>query len=213
MDAWTRLAKLVDERFHDHLDALPGGGPCHRVEFSGRITTSWALIYYRRRLVRLSPYLFLLPAAKLKHATHWQELDATLRHEAAHAWLYARTGETGHTEAFHDALRDLGVRANGGCDLGPENAAYRYVYACPGCRAEWPRRVPLRGNWSCGACAPGRFAPEFRMTLHAELEPPARRLRTCAERVEDAVREALAAPRVRRVDATPVAVAVPPISR
>lgn len=198
MDAWERLTRIVNERFSDYLAALPGETPPHRVEFSGRITTSWALIYYRRRLVRLSPFLFLLPASQLKRPTHWQELDATLRHEAAHAWLYHQTGETGHSPAFHHALKRLGVVANGGCDLGPENAAFRYVYSCPGCRAEWPRRLPLKGNYSCGECAPGGYDPAYQLALH-HLEPPTVRLAACSSRVEEALAEAVAAAVPRQV--------------
>ena len=191
MDAWERLTRLANERFSEYLAMLPGDTPAHKVEFSRRITTSWALIYYRRRLVRLSPFLFLLSEDELKRGTHWKELDATLRHEAAHAWLYHRTGETGHSPRFHDALARLGVVANGGCDLGPENAAWRYVYSCPGCRAEWPRRTALKGNWSCGQCAPGKYDPRYQLALH-HLEPPTTRLAACVERVEEALREAAA---------------------
>lgn len=175
-DAMRSLTELADRRFAEHLARLPGAAPAHRVEFSPRITTSWALIYYRRHLVRLSPYLFLLDAHELKHGTHWRELDATLRHEAAHAAHFARTGEAGHTQGFHELLSALGVRANGGCDLGPENAAFRYVYACPGCGGVWKRRSAIHGNWSCGACAPGRYEPAYRMFLLSDLGHPLRRL-------------------------------------
>lgn len=189
MDAWDRLTRLANDRFAEYLSMLPGPTPCHRVEFSRRITTSWALIYYRRRLVRLSPFLFLLSSDELKRGTHWRELDATLRHEAAHAWVYHQTGETGHSPLFHEALARLGVVANGGCDLGPENAAFRYVYSCPGCKGEWRRRVALKGNWSCGECSPGRFDPRYALALH-HLEPPSARLEARMPLVEAALQEA-----------------------
>ncbi|HUR68490.1 MAG TPA: SprT-like domain-containing protein [Candidatus Thermoplasmatota archaeon] len=160
----------MNERFARYLEALDPNVPAHRVEFSRRITESWALIYYRRHLVRLSPYLFLLEPAALRHGSHWRELDATLRHEAAHAFAYHHRGDTGHSTFFHAALERLGVLANGSCDLGPENAAYRYVYACPGCEGMWHRRAPLKGNWSCGACAPGRFDPTFRLVLREQRD-------------------------------------------
>lgn len=185
------LTALLNRRFSDHLAALPGTVPPHRVEFSPRITTSWALIYYRRHLVRLSPYLFLLAPHELKHGTHWRELDATLRHEAAHAAHYARTGETGHTHGFHELLERLGVRANGACDLGPENAAYRYVYVCPECNGLWHRRVPLRGNWSCGACSPGRYDPLRRMVLLVDLGSPVLRLHRCVDPMQAALADGL----------------------
>lgn len=184
------LTEMANERFAAYLDMLPGPTPAHRVEFSPRITTSWALIYYRRHLVRLSPYLFLLDAQDLARGSHWSELDATLRHEAAHASLYARTGETGHPPEFHHLLRRLGVAPNGGCDLGPENAAFRFVYACARCEREWRRRHRLHGNWSCGECAPGRYDPACRMELREELGRPWLRLQERLDLVEACLREA-----------------------
>lgn len=190
MQALEELRDLADERFTAYLEMLPGPTPRHRIEFSRRITTSWALIYYRRHLVRLSPYLFLLDASDLPRGSHWGELDATLRHEAVHASLYARTGETGHSTEFHRLLERLGVEANGWRDLGPENAAFRFVYACRQCSQEWRRRHALRGNWSCGVCAPGRYDPSCRMELREELGAPWARLLERAPLVEATLREA-----------------------
>lgn len=185
------LTELANQRFANYLSELGGVAPPHRVEFSRRITTSWALIYYRRHLVRLSPYLFLLESHELKHGSHWRELDATLRHEAAHAHIFAKTGETGHGAAFHEALARLGVRSNGTCDLGPENAAFRYVYACPACQASWPRRQPLKGNYSCGRCAPGRYEAAFRL-VRQDLHPPWLRLMGRRCQVAECLHEGLA---------------------
>ena len=192
MAGLTTLAGMLEARFTDHLESLDPEAPRHRVEFSGRITESWALIYYRRHLVRLSPYLFLLEPDELKHGTHWRELDATLRHEAAHAVAFHRYGETGHTERFHLGLSKLGVMANGTCDLGPENAAFRYVYACPVCDNAWHRRATLRGKWSCGVCAPGRYSPEHALVLREERDL-ASRLRARRAWIAQATREGLAA--------------------
>lgn len=192
MNELRELADVLETRFEQHLRALGSDAPRHRIEFSRRITTSWALIYYRRHLVRLSPYLFLLESGQLKHGSHWAELDATLRHEAAHACSFARTGETGHGPGFHETLERLGLRANGLCDLGPENAAFRYIYGCDHCGCIWPRRAPLKGNWSCGTCAPGRFSPAHRLTLRAEIDPW-RLLSVRRDLVEDVLREGRAA--------------------
>lgn len=186
-----RLSAILNERFEGYVHSLDRSVPCHRVEFSRRILSSWALIYYQRRLVRLSPYLFLLPPEALKRGSHWNELDATLRHEAAHAVTFARTGETGHSPLFHELLDALGVQTNGSCDLGPENATHQYVYACPSCEGTWSRRVALRGNWSCGSCAPGRFAAEHRVVLAQRLPPPYARLASRRDFVAAAVEEAL----------------------
>jgi hypothetical protein len=190
LDEFARLTTLANERFDAYLDALGEGTPKHKVEFSQRITTCWALIYYRRHVVRLSPYVFLLPTEQLRHASHWSELDATLRHEAAHAAQFARTGETGHSNGFHGLLAKLGVDASGECDLGPENVAFRYVYSCPTCDVTWRRRLPLRGNWSCGQCAPGGYADQHRMVLVQELGSPRMRLAGNHDRVQAAIQEA-----------------------
>lgn len=186
------LTELLDRRFAQHLRTIDPCAPPHRVEFSRRITESWALIYYRRNLVRLSPYLFLLERDELKHGSHWRELDATLRHEAAHAAVFHAVGHTGHGAPFHDAIAKLGLRANGACDLGPENAAYRYLYACPTCDRPWPRRAPLRGNFSCGECSPGRYAPAHRLVLREERDL-CRRLRERRDIVQLAIAEGRAA--------------------
>lgn len=186
------LADLLDRRFDQHVRMIDPCTPKHRVEFSCRITESWALIYYRRHLVRLSPYLFLLDESQLQHGSHWRELDATLRHEAAHACVFHSHDHTGHGPVFHDALARLGLRANGACDLGPENVAYRYLYACPSCNASWPRRAPFRRSYSCGDCAPGRFSPEHRLVL-VEQRDLAHGLRERRARVRAAIDEGLAA--------------------
>ena len=204
MPEFRELTRIVNDRFSEYLDMLPGDTPAHRVSFSPRITESWALIYYRRHLVRLSPYLFLLEPHELKHESHWRELDATLRHEAAHAANYARTGYGGHDEGFHALLERLGVEANGACDKGPENVAFRYVYGCRDCANLVHRRVPLRGNWSCGACAPGRYESRYRVELVADLGSPFARLQklrrgAVQEAIREARREPLSLPSVSRV--------------
>ena len=53
------------------------------------------------------------------------------------------------------------------------------------------RRVPLRGNWSCGGCAPGRYDPAFRMTLREELGDPWGRVVARWDRVVECLDEAL----------------------
>lgn len=184
------LEAVLNERFAAHAARMPGPVPAHEVRFSKRITESWALIYYRRHLVRLSPYLFLLEPHELKHASYWQELDATLKHEAVHAYLYARDGTRHHSPEFTTLLAGLGVDANGACDLGPTNRTFRYEYGCPDCGKSWQRRTPLRANWSCGGCSPGRYAPEKRLVLVRTLAHPWERLRECRERVAGTLAEA-----------------------
>lgn len=190
MPEFQELTEAINRRFDDHLRELDRDAPPHRVEFSKRITSGWALIYFRRHLIRLSPYLFLLDGDKLHHGSHWRELDATLRHEAAHAAAFERAGETGHGPEFHRLLGRMGIEANGDCDLGPENVAYRYLYACPGCDREVLRRRPLAGNWSCGDCGPGRYAPEYRLELREHLPHPWKRVQKRVHLVREALQEA-----------------------
>lgn len=200
--------RRIEEALNRHWDELslrfPAGSlPKHRVEFSTRVTTSWALIYFRRHLIRLSPYVFLLDKEDLTTETHWKELDATLRHEMAHAFLYYWTGEKGHTPAFGDVMRHLGMSPNGSCDIGPPNPTFRYVYGCGECGNEWTRRRRLTGNWSCGDCAPGVYDARYAMTLQRELPDPRAALAERTPVLEATLREAL---RTRRTLTPSVAI-------
>ncbi len=195
-DALLRdLDRVLDARWESlattHFEK--GAVPAHRVEFSKRITSSWALIYYRRHLVRLSPYLFLLEPEQLRQGSYWRELDATLRHELVHAYLFQTRRETGHPSDFKDHLARLGVDANGGCDRGPANRAYRHLYACEKCGQEWRRRVKLPGTYSCGKCAPDAFDPEARILLVQSLQTPYERLAAHTHRIAGALEEGVAA--------------------
>ncbi len=181
---WRQLA-----RRHFPGEAIPP----HRIEFSKLITASWAIIYYRRHLVRLSPYLFLLEEGALARDTHWEEFDATLKHELVHAYLYARDGEVGHPPEFQGYLQRVGVDPNGDCDRGPTNVAYRHVYACGACGHEWRRRVRLTGKYSCGTCAPGRFDPDAVIQHVRSLPPPYERLADHTSRMAAAIEEGMAA--------------------
>lgn len=176
MEALRALEAVIESRWSDLADDLPGPTPRHDVRFSARVTNAWALIYFKRRRVRLSPFLFLLEPDALHHGSYWRELDATLKHEVVHAHLFAATGETGHTPRFHELLDEFGVRANGERDLGPENATFRYVYRCGRCGIHWRRRAALQGTWSCGRCHPGAYSSHHRMELVRVLPPPSERL-------------------------------------
>ena len=192
-DTLRRIEDALNRHWEDLARRFPEGAlPKHRVGFSRRVTTSWALIYYRRRLVQLSPYVFLLDEHELSTGNHWRELDATLRHEMAHAVLYQQ-GLQGHPPEFQGLLATLGVRANGACDVGPVNPTFRYVYGCPACGNAWHRRTRLVGDWSCVHCSEGRFDPRFQMHLVEELPPPWERLRARAHILEACLREAEAA--------------------
>lgn len=207
-DLFDALADALTARFGEHVARVAEAAgqrvevPAHRVRFSKRITTSWALIYYRRHEIRLSPYLFLLEPSELKHGGYFEELDATMAHEAVHAYLWAREKDGGHSPAFHDLYAALGWRANGSLDLGPPNVAFRFVYRCPSCARTWQRRARLTGNWSCGSCSAGRYEPAFRMALAETLDAPWTRVAARAERVAEALARARAGP--ARVEGFPV---------
>lgn len=185
----ARLARELERVWEESASRLPGGITPHRIRFSRRITDAWALIYYRKREVRLSPYLFLVPPDRRKRASDWKELEATILHEVAHAHLWARTRDAGHPPEFADLLRALGVRPNGACDLGPENPAWRYRYECPTCDRGFLRRLPLRSASSCARCAPAGYDAAHRLRLASTLPSPWTRLATVTPRIERAIAE------------------------
>ncbi|MHB8587024.1 MAG: SprT-like domain-containing protein [Thermoplasmatota archaeon] len=189
------LAHVLEVRWIEAARLLPGGVPPHHVVFSRRITTSWAIIYYRRREVRLSPYVFLLPPDRLRYPTDFQELAATILHEVAHAHLWAATRDCGHPPEFATRLSALGIRPNGGCDLGPENIAYRFRYACTTCKRAYPRRARTSSGTRCGHCKVGgalELIEELPDPWHRLGSPPA--LTRIARAIEEGTRARLVDP-------------------
>ncbi len=138
-DPESRLQLLYDRlasRFG--LDAA-------RVRLSRRKLTGGEIVYGPPHRIVISAHLS--PA----------EQEDTLRHEAAHAWVWRIDGpRAGHGALFRRLSRTLGARDGG----APETAALRefrekrarVAYRCEGCRRIFRRFRPFRGARECLAC-------------------------------------------------------------
>jgi SprT-like family protein len=138
-DPVSRLQLLYDRlAFRFGLDAA-------RVRLSRRKLTGGEIVYGPPHRIVISAHLS--PA----------EQEDTLRHEAAHAWVWRIEGpRSGHGALFRRLSRRLGARDGG----APETAALRefrekrarVAYRCEGCRRIFRRFRPFRGARECLAC-------------------------------------------------------------
>ena len=138
-DPESRLQLLYDRlAFRFGLDAA-------RVRLSRRKLTGGEIVYGPPHRIVISAHLS--PA----------EQEDTLRHEAAHAWVWRIEGpRAGHGALFRRLSRTLGARDGG----APETAALREFrekrarvgYRCEGCRRIFRRFRPFRGARECLAC-------------------------------------------------------------
>lgn len=130
---------------YDRLSSRFGFGPA-RVRLSRRKLTGGHIVYGRPHRITISEHL--TPS----------EQDDTLRHEAAHAWVWTVEGDraSAHGPLFRCLARRLG--AKGG--HAPETAALRefrsararVVYRCRGCGRQFRRFRPFRSARECLAC-------------------------------------------------------------
>ena len=138
-DRQSRLQLL-----YDRLAARFGLDPA-RVRLSRRKLTGGEIVYGPPHRIVISAHLS--PA----------EQEDTLRHEAAHAWVWRVDGpRSGHGRLFRKLSRTLGARDGG----APETPALRefrekrarVVYRCEGCARLFRRFRPFRGARECLAC-------------------------------------------------------------
>jgi predicted SprT family Zn-dependent metalloprotease len=91
------------------------------------------------------------------HKIFPEDLEDTLKHEMIHI-IYPN-----HNREFKNLARRLGVSLK--AKEHPSLRSYRYLYACPCCGKEYPRRKQLRMS-SCADCTPGReYDPRFKLKL------------------------------------------------
>jgi len=96
------------------------------------------------------------------HALFPDEVYDTLKHEMLHI-IHPR-----HDRPFQRAARRVGASLR-----ATEHPALRrppnYIYICPSCRAEYPRRKRLRMA-SCGKCSKGLYDERFKLVLRKSLK-------------------------------------------
>ena len=122
--------------------------------FDSRSSEHLILINLPRIDISLPRSLEVVVAEELIHMR--DRLDGDLRRHAKHGYdrIAVRVAEL--TGATLDEIR--------GATIPPTRRPMRFMYRCPGCGAEVPRRN--RGTWSCGRCAP-RFDQRFVLRLVA----------------------------------------------
>lgn len=159
----TDLQLLFAEMNNFHFN---GEVPVCRIRYNARFSNSAGRITYSERplLIELSPKHF---------KAHPEALRETLLHEMIHAWLYDRSGDTGHGAAFRKKMRDCGMTSIYH-DLGnvkPYNeSAKRYILRCEKCSLELLRRRLPSAAMSCGRCSKRGYDPRFPLTVMEILE-------------------------------------------
>jgi predicted SprT family Zn-dependent metalloprotease len=127
--------------------------------FGGRLPM--VTISYSERMLIAGSYTSSTEEIKIGRKYHTifpEELEDTLKHEMIHI-VYPN-----HSPEFKRLARKLGVslKAREHPDL---RAAWKYLYICPHCGKEYPRRKRLRLA-SCGVCTPGvKYDPRYKLIL------------------------------------------------
>jgi len=143
------LYLLFDQLNHKYF-----GGSLPRVEikYSGRMLIAGSY----------TPKLRVIKMGKKYHLIFPDEIEDTLKHEMIHI-LYPK-----HDAKFKAVAAGIGasVKATYHPDL---RAPHKYLYICPSCKKEYPRRKKLRMA-SCGKCSiNNRFDPKFKLKLKKNL--------------------------------------------
>ncbi|UCD18138.1 MAG: hypothetical protein JSV44_04290 [Candidatus Zixiibacteriota bacterium] len=127
--------------------------------FGGKLPL--AKISYSDRMLIAGSYLpttVQIKIGKKYHQVFPDDLEDTLKHEMIHI-LHPR-----HDRGFKVLAGKLGVslKAKSHPDL---RGSYKYLYVCPSCGRDYPRRKRLKMA-SCGVCsARGSFDPHFKLRL------------------------------------------------
>lgn len=138
-----------------------GEVPVCGIRYNARFSNSAGRITYSGRplLIELSPKHFRSNPGALRE---------TLLHEMIHAWLYDRSGDTGHSAAFKAKMRECGMTSIYH-DLGnarPFNeSSRRYILRCEKCALELLRRRLPGAAMSCGRCSKRGYDERFALTV------------------------------------------------
>lgn len=101
----------------------------------------------------------------LNEATSEALIRDTLGHEMIHFWLWDRGLPYGHTSAFYDKMKEMGVSR---FNKHVKRSSFKYFYACPECKSEYPSRRIKRMS-ACGSCckrfADGKYDGRYKLVL------------------------------------------------
>jgi predicted SprT family Zn-dependent metalloprotease len=161
---------------HGHVGRKGGGSgkekPLPPIEELYRLYDIFNMIHFKGKLPRVrieysarmliagsyTPTLKVIKMGKKYHEIFRDEIEDTLLHEMIHI-VYPN-----HDARFKAVAHRLGVslRAKAHPDL---RAPYKYLYVCPLCGKEYPRRKRYRMA-SCGICSRGAgFDPHCKLVL------------------------------------------------
>ncbi|MFH2037235.1 MAG: SprT-like domain-containing protein, partial [Candidatus Zixiibacteriota bacterium] len=141
----SELYLLFDQLNHKYFG---GSLPRINIKYSGRMLIAGSYTPQKR----------IIKIGKKYHSIFPEEIEDTLKHEMIHI-LYPS-----HDAKFKAVAAGIGasLRANYHPDL---RAPFKYLYICPSCNKEYPRRKRLRMA-SCGVCSKGsRFDPKYKLVL------------------------------------------------
>lgn len=137
-----------------------------RVEWNSRMRSCAGRADYKDGLITLNPRL---------REYGEDEIDRTVRHEAAHLLAQFRAGRRRippHGDEWRRACSDLGIANEERCHNLPlpvRQRSRRFLYRCPKCNRDFPRVRRIRRATACLSCCRahnhGQFHPAFRLKL------------------------------------------------
>lgn len=137
-----------------NVQFFAGRLPTPKIRYSKRLLAAGLYVRDHNEIVISEKYHSIFPA----------DLDDTLKHEMIHLVHFNHDGN------FRREARRIGAsfraKSHPSLRLPP-----RYVYYCPNCKTEYPRRKRMR-QASCGICSPSKFDPRFKLVLKSSLRRP-----------------------------------------
>jgi len=130
-----------------NVNYFAGKLPTPHIRYSNRLLAAGLYVRDRREIVISRKYHTLFP----------DEIDDTLKHEMIHIVHF------NHDKNFKGEARRIGAsfkaKSHPSLRLPP-----RYIYECPVCKTEYPRRKQMR-MVSCGKCSPSCFDRRYKLVL------------------------------------------------
>lgn len=156
----TGLATLYDEL---NTTCFENELPPSQVQWSRQLTRTAGNIDVRRRVIKLSVPLLVdayttnslfSPEYLVCGVVCGSSAEAVreiLKHEMIHLWLHVQGLPSGHTAAFRAKARAIGQpRTRHGIAL--PTPRHGWLYTCPVCRNEFPRRRRYGRSVACAEC-------------------------------------------------------------
>jgi len=170
----TDIYALIDELNHEYFgDTLP----LCEVKWSRQLTRAAGSIDVRRRLIKLSVPLLIDAYATGAAGAGFEicgvrchdsqtALREILKHELIHLWLFVHGRPHGHTAEFRAKARAVGQpKTRHGIALPVPKSGW--LYHCPSCGVESPRRRRYGRPVACGRCCKkhngGKFDARFQL--------------------------------------------------